>query len=315
MVRLMEMSYQSLRGMLALLTMLVLSSAWCGDNSEANAGFVFVKGKYISPPYLVTAKEGSIYVNGYLVKKVVSWPINAEDQKPSIPPKVLKNAKSFDDLVIEGGRDAWHARMARWIGRTYKKPKERKEALVQFYTSLPFVKSARFDGNTVLILHKDGKQTELEFEGFPSEPPPNPQEILKLLEKVRKRYENRLSMGDTFIFLSSGLELSFGKKKGEKDLKLMTEVLNSKEMTNQEKFAILKRMAIVPMVKYEHVAEMFELFELSDELKNRIAKLIESSGVRPRLLSEIPAKSPAELEKERLQHLMKQEQERKQQEE
>lgn len=207
------------------------------DENVISDGFVFVDGRYIDSPYIVTSDKGWLLVNDVRVRKMADWPIVIEsDQKPQIPDAVLKSAQSFDDLKIGDGRDSWNGRMVRWINRTFPPGNaDRRNELIKFYESLPFVDSVTYpESDFMTVTLKDG---QVEVLGFIVSPRLTREDILHGMEYTRRRLEERLSKGDVYLFFSNGLELSFGQVKSATDLKLMVEVLQS-ERTEEDKVDI-----------------------------------------------------------------------------
>jgi len=216
----------------------------CSTNK--NNGFVFIDGKYINAPYIVTFHKGWLLINGIRIRKLSDWPISVESaDKPQIPYEIIKNAKSFDDLLVPGKKDAWDARMSRWISRNYKNPDDQRNEIKKFVESLPFVERVTFPSEDIMCVNlKNGKEKHFGIESLAGTVYTK-EEINKDIERSRSNLEKRLAKSDTYIFLKKGAEISFGKQKSARDLKLMVEILESGR-TNEEKINILKRMAIIP---------------------------------------------------------------------
>jgi hypothetical protein len=105
---------------------------------------------------------------------------------------------------------------------------------------------------------------------FPSFGPPITQEdIAKMGEDSAKTLQSRLDKGDTYLFFSNGLELSFGRMKGAKDLQLMCQVLAS-DRNKESKLAILQRMGILPVGNDQLVASLLTDFHVTEQLALRI---------------------------------------------
>jgi hypothetical protein len=124
---------------------------------------------------------------------------------------------------------------------------------------------------------------------FPSFGPPITQEdIAKMGEDSAKTLQSRLDKGDTYLFFSNGLELSFGRMKGAKDLQLMCQVLAS-DRNKESKLAILQRMGILPVGNDQLVASLLTDFHVTEQLALRIKELEDISGIKS--LSENPISS------------------------
>jgi len=271
--------------------------------NEQSAGFVFVEGRYVEFPYEVTSDKGWILINGLRAQKIANWPISVDSaKKPEIPEDLMRNAKSFDDLLIAGGKDAWDARMSRWIGRNFSDLDAQKAELKGFYESLPFVDQVTFPRKGTMSVALSNGEKILFGLDTPT-PLTTKADALKRIEEAGARLEKRLAKGDTFLFFKNGLELSFGRAKGAKDLALMVEVLES-ERPRTQKIGILRRMAFIPEVEDRHISPLVTNFAHSEQLSARVQKLLKETGIKPRTLSEIPRLSPAQAERKRIRESM-----------
>jgi hypothetical protein len=277
-----------------------------GKDAERASGFVFVDGQYVEAPYVVTAQDGCVIVNSVRVRKMSEWPPDRDPpEKPEIPAEVIKDATSFDDLVIKDKNDAWHGRMARWIARNIK-PADREREFMVFVNSLPFVKEAIIENHVLVVTQRNGSVRKLALDFSAYSPPMSKEEVIMMVEDSAKTLQSRLDKGDTYLFFSSGLELSFGKTKSAMDLALMCEILTS-DRNRESKLNILKRMAIVPESCDAQVASLFTDFRVSEQLAMRIRKLKDSIGIEPRALEQVPAVSPAEAERRALERAQQKE--------
>ena len=168
-------------------------------------GFVFIDGKYIAPPYLVTREGNGIYINGYLVEQPCPWPIPQKKKSevpikdPEMPQFISKNTSKYDKDLIEylGKKKAYY------LGKYGEK--KTVKMMVKVYQDLPCVSNASLgltekyinvtwaDGNKMrhrLIMpkRKTVKWTR--------------KTILEWTERVRADYEYRLNKGD-YYFLGS----------------------------------------------------------------------------------------------------------------
>ena len=57
-------------------------------------GFVFIDGKYIDPPYVVTRQGNCIYINDRMIEQPCPWPI-PKIAKPVIPTEEIPMPKSI----------------------------------------------------------------------------------------------------------------------------------------------------------------------------------------------------------------------------
>lgn len=279
-----------------------VASAFPGQadrESKIDSGFVFVNGKYISAPYKVSVQKGWLHVNGVRIRRLCEWPIRVaprEKAKPKIPQRVLDNARSFEDLRIQGG-GSWHGRMGRWITKTSASEDERMKRAIQFYTSLPFVESVtRIKPHIFEVVLSDGQKMKFGFSGVAGmdTSPPTKEEILNNLKHEMTRLEERLHEG-WVIFYFGSLKMSFGERKVARDLGVMVHILAS-DRTDEEKLDLLHRMDIIPIDQDENIQPYLGSFRATDQLKQRIAELEARTDIEPRSLDDIPDVSPAERE-------------------
>jgi len=165
-------------------------------------GFVFIGGKYINPPYIVSTRGTGIFINGHLVEQPCPWPI-PEKPKPMIPtedPKMpatlTKTTSQYDKELIKylGDKKAYY--------RNKYGEREMVKMMVKVYEKLPCVlkASAGQDGEHITVTWADGntmnhrlilpkrKTTEWTHES-----------ILERLEKYKANYEDKLNKGGYYL--------------------------------------------------------------------------------------------------------------------
>ena len=273
------------------------------EAKKIDRGFVFVNGKYIAAPYRVSVNKGYLYVNDTRIRRLCDWPVKErprQEGKPQIPPEVLENAESFDDLRISDG-DSWSARMNRWIKRTSSSWEEMRKRKTSFYESLPFVERVVWTRPTLCkVMLKNGQTKRFGVVGGPGmdRRPPTKEEILERAEYEKKRLEERLSKGDTYLYFGN-LEASFVERKAARDLGVMVDILIS-DRKNEEKIDLLDRMGVIPKWQAKDVEPYLNNFRLTDQLKRRIAELQKKTDVEPRSIQDLPDMNPGELERQRL---------------
>jgi hypothetical protein len=285
------------------LGLVLIAHHYASNAKSIDSGFVFIDGKYIESPYKVTHDRGWMLVNNVRIFKLCKWPIRIKcplnPDFPEIPEDLLENAKSFDDLRIPAEKDAWHSRMARWISSTFSDPDFQLAELKRFYESLPFVDYVEIeDGGIIEVIQKSGDVHRFRHESCAHEGWTK-KSILEDIERRRLNLERRLAKGDTYLFFRRGPEISFGISKGERDLKLMVEVLDSNR-TAKEKFRILQRMTILPNIEYASISSLIEDFSSSFQLRYRVNQLANSASIEPRILSDLPESTSWELHEKKL---------------
>lgn len=260
---------------------------------EVESGFVFFEGRYIEAPYSVSRRGTGVFINSVMVKKWTEWPLpdfTVEDDPGQ--PQGLTEDSNLDDI-----RTGHAARKYRYLHQHFPEEIAVKK-MAEYYARLPFVETVVPERpghfGTLVIAMKNG---DLELVDV-TRPPPDSvssghltqQDVINSLEEARRDYEDRLEKGDCFFFFAKGAELSFGKAKAARDLRLITEILRSKR-ADGAKIALLERLSVLPPaddVFYSLATE----FQAADQLVKRIDALIEASGTVPRGLDEIPIIPP-----------------------
>jgi hypothetical protein len=168
-------------------------------------GFVFVDGKYVEPPYIVTRQGNGLLINGHLIEEPCPWPI----------PEISKPRESTTDpkTPVSIGRDTskYNKDLINYIGEkiAYLKHRYGEEAMVhkmvQVYSNLPCIAKAEQDKDPqyIIVTWVDGHVEHIRL--IP--PKRNMIEwtremVLERTDRDRSQYEERLNKGD-YYFLGS----------------------------------------------------------------------------------------------------------------
>lgn len=267
---------------------------------KINSGFVFIEGKYISMPYMVTVKKGWLNINLIPVKKISEWPLSEESpNKPLVPAKVLANAKSSFDLELW----KYSAKMYRWLERNNVKMQKKKEEWKNFYESAPFVKKVEFPNDNSLemkIFLKNGTVEEWGGDGEAVEPIVTIKEQVENLENQRERMEKCLADNDVFFFFPENKgELTFGDNTIAESFNLLLKILAS-DRPEKEKLNILFRMMIIPENESKNGLVLIRNCKPSKELNARVGKVVDQFKIKdnnfhPYTLKDIPKELPSEI--------------------
>lgn len=277
------------------------------EGEPVTTGFVFFDGCYLPAPYKVSRFGVGVYVNDRRLPGSPGWPpadSDVDDADPGLPPGLTRKS-SFKDLEFKDKPgDSWDRKKGRWFDRHFP-PDESRKRSIQYYKDLPFVAKVELDP-APFILKVATYSGEIQYIDIGSEPayvPPTKAEILKEAERIRTRLETRLQKGDCFFMFTTGGELSFGKAKAAKDLGLMVDVLSSQRKAS-EKIDLLERMSILPpSAKMFHV--LVTKFQASEQLKDRVAQLVQQTGVSPRTLDEVPAEAPIKAQERQKEQILR----------
>ena len=263
------------------------------DGNSVNSGFVFFDGRYIDPPYIVSRQGLEVFINDVTVKKWSQWPLPDYSIKedPGLP-EGLTEKNSMDDI-----RRGHAARKFRYLHQHFPEDVAMKK-MAEYYRQLPFVESVAperlGDFGDLVVKMKNGDVELIDVRRLPPDSVSagwlTAQDVLNTLERCRRRFENRLKKGDCFFFFSNGGELSFGKMKVSKDLRLIVAILRSKR-SHDEKVALLERLSVLPP-KTVAFHSLVTNFRASGQIEKQIDAIVKISGITPRTFDEIPLIPP-----------------------
>ena len=188
------------------------------DGKPITNGFVFIDGKYLDPPYVVSRQGNGVYINGNLVEQPCPWPIlekaepvsPAED--PKIPATITKDTSQYDRELMTylGAKKAYYRAKYGEI--------EMVKMMVKVYQELPCVLKATSgqDENYISVTWANGSTMEHRLIMPKRKVTEWTREtIVATLDKDRANYENRLSKGD-YYFLGSAQGRMTGTAEGAK---------------------------------------------------------------------------------------------------
>jgi len=253
-------------------------------------------------------------------------------EDPGPPPKEYENMKSFNDVLASDSMAEWlncHLERKRRYLYEHFPEEEADEKMLEYYRQCPFVASARLvpEEGPVKVITKSGKEENMNL----GPPLPHTvlhwdygvRDVLGGLEVWRRSLTQTLLENHTlFLFgvpLEGGCTAEYpGFPKGyfvpwfqrshySVDLQLMVEILTS-ERSEAEKIELVGRMEFLPspnMAKLRHpsfadrAAEIRGYYEAlirnfrpSAQLDERIAEMVEKSGVTPRTIQDLPDEIP-----------------------
>ena len=124
-------------------------------------GIMFVDGKYISPPYVVSRHESDIFVNGNNIAWALQWPpkkksapLPPPEHEPVMPSSITEKTTNFDNDFLQYFSDK-----RRFVFSKFG-PNKGIDVMVDVFKELPCVSSAKKDpnsGNTIIVEWKNGE--------------------------------------------------------------------------------------------------------------------------------------------------------------
>jgi hypothetical protein len=272
------------------------------EGSPVKSGFLFIDGAYVEAPYVVSRRGGTVLVNNRQVKVLVTtWPSPlVVDTDPGTPPGLTKDS-SFNDLDFpDRPGDSWDRKKRRWL-TSHLPPEEAKSRIIEYYRSLPFVKSAEIEksGSLRVVTHSGEEELigmHLMFR------PETTEHVTQRIEEERLRLEADLKSGACIFAFSNGGEVLLAKRQAAEDLGLIAEIIGS-ERKADEKILLLQRMDVpIPPIVNEPkwLTLMVSGFKASDDLTKRLKDLVAETGVTPRELKDVPAEGRIQRERRRI---------------
>jgi len=236
-----------------------------------DTGYVFVNGKYIEKPYVVTRLDDKIYINDEKITALKKKRKN-KMKKPDGFHNITKT-NTFEDLNVSDNRaDRIDLKMCRWIAHNYEKTKA-EELIIDYYENIPFVKHAVVSGELLYVSTWSDCDRTIWLSTL--SPLYNINEKRKNGEETRKRFEIRLQKGDCFYLFDKGGEISFGAKKAEKVLPEFIKIMTG-DYTQEQKIEGLQKLTILPPDFPEAWLCIVTNFSVSNQLKKRLEEMRES---------------------------------------
>lgn len=244
------------------------------EGNPVTNGFVFIDGKYIDPPYVVTRQGNGIFINGHLVERPCPWPIPGKTKSeipaedPKMPATITDKSSMYDGTLVEymDKKRAYHAHRVHG--------KEFADVMVKAYAELPCVQQAKLgrDFNHVDVTWKNGEVEHIRIVPFTRKPTEwTRQTILERIEKDRVNYEDRLNKGD-YYFLGS----AHGRMTGTADgARMVLGALVPILKTSKDAKEVQERMAQAGFSWYDDRAAQAFFAHRGDskDLETRVEKL------------------------------------------
>lgn len=128
-------------------------------------GLVFIDGEYISPPYVISRREGEIFLNGRHMDWVTQWPPTKE--KPPVPPpkedpvmpvSITEKTTEYDKDYVQFVSDKRH-----YLFSNFGQDKG-VDMMVDVYKGLPCVATARRESSpqgVIIVVWKSGEESHI----------------------------------------------------------------------------------------------------------------------------------------------------------
>lgn len=172
-------------------------------------GMVFVDGRYIPPPYVISRKEDWIFANGHKITWTIPWPPKKKippppppKEMPVMPSSITTNTTPYDKDYIDYVGYASQYLIAKYG------TKEGIKIMVNVYKKLPCIKEARLNNDTpevIDIVWTDGGKGGVRLTPFPgAELNITKEQAAKFIDHVAEIYVRGLSAGDYYMVEGCG---------------------------------------------------------------------------------------------------------------
>lgn len=243
------------------------------EGKPIDSGFLFIEGRYIDAPYVVTRKGLEVFVNGHVVLRI-GLPAReppSGDVDPELPSKLNSTTSPYDNIYKDYIR-----KKTAYVQKHHTRDEERK-IMAQVYASLPFVKKTELssDGTTLKVVYMDTAGNEI-TDSILLAPPRRKgkfdrETLLRRIEKKRARFENSLSDGRC-LFIFSGSRTTTHKGFVKSTLPMVIETLRS-NLALEDKFRQLREAGLNWVKPTDASGALVTQFSASQQLEERLELL------------------------------------------
>lgn len=168
---------------MVLFTSVVILSVLKADGQDADLtigervwppvsnGVAFIDGRYIPPPYVISRREGEIYLNGIFWDWTIRWPPQKKttppplpEEMPSMPNTITEKTTKYDKNYLAYINDAQQYLMAKHGTRNGI------AMMDSVYLRMPCIQSAKFKeaaSNTLEVVWMNGSHSNIRLTPMP----------------------------------------------------------------------------------------------------------------------------------------------------
>ncbi len=254
------------------------------EGKPVSKGFAFINGRYLEPPYTVSRRGISMYINGI---KVWDWPVGYldVDKEPGPPPGATKDWRLGDLYPCRAwDGDRWDLKEVRWTQSHFQEA-EADRRIIEYYRNLPFIRSVEVKEPGHLVVEDFRGDSESVYLGLP--PPGQPaKEALRLfLTPALGNIETWLDRGACFFYFTDCDEILLEPYKAATCLGVMEEVLSSNRSA-AEKEALLRGVYLQRKDEAK-IPRLVAGFQGSKFLAGRIAEAVKEQKATPLRLEDL----------------------------
>ena len=207
-------------------------------------GIIFIDGKYLPPPYIVSRREGCVFVNEQGFDYLLQWPPIKTPPPPPPPETEPVMPESITEKTTKYDKE-----FATYISntRSYLMAKHGQEKgiemMVDVYRKLPCVKAAqreKEDSHSIKVIWMDGEKSSI-TQVRPRRKDDNytKEQAERIIDKLTGNVVHGLGSGDYYM-MQSGVRIGTGTMVGAKKVFLpIADAMHATE--NEEDFlAVMK---------------------------------------------------------------------------
>ena len=167
-------------------------------------GLVFIDGKYLPPPYVISRRECSIFVNGHGLAWLGQWPPAKPppppETKPVMPVSITEKTLPHDKDLL-----AYTSSIRTYLMAKYGE-QDGCDRMVDIYRELPCVKSAQRQSHSIEVIWLDGSRGGiLQIPSRRHEAAQTKEDAEKLTDHFSEGYRQKLDDCHYFILEQGGL--------------------------------------------------------------------------------------------------------------
>jgi hypothetical protein len=171
-------------------------------------GVLFVDGRYIPPPYVVSRKEGLVFVNNHQIVWTFQWPpkeppfSSPPKEMPVMPSSITEKTTKYDKNYLSYVYDVQQYLTSRY-GET-----QGIIMMAEVYQGMPCVRSAKFgnsDSNTLEVSWMNGAHSNIRLTPMPvGKLNITKEQAESFIDKTAEIFVRGLSNGDYYMLEGGG---------------------------------------------------------------------------------------------------------------
>ncbi|MFC1782103.1 hypothetical protein ACFL02_00790 [Planctomycetota bacterium] len=238
---------------------------------NVDQGFMFLDGKYLDSPYLISRKGLGIFINNTLINRPERWPINipSGDIDPDLPPEINSETSINDDIV-----NNYLAQKFAYLRKHHTKEEE-IQIMKNVLVNLPFVTTAKVDEKNNAVLHittTEGLTVAMALYSFRGRQVGyNKEDVKKRIEARKDHLINALKKDGCYFISRIGGVTQLTKDTVINKLPVLIKILREKASV-EEKYERAQHLNI--RIPKSDMIKIIKGFSATKQLEKRLDRLI-----------------------------------------